>query len=562
MVQNHLKRIRSAYCRWPGITLRATARAGYVVALLVFSAPFGAHAGHAVEIWFNGVAPLYARPTDPSVGADFKDLFHPEAPWAAAAAKIRVFKISSDLASRGPDDLLSALIADLKRRRIALALEGLMLTANLAPGGCGRGIEGYTGPDHMVRIAERIKRLGGQLDYVAMDEPLWYGHHFAGPNACRASMAALAQEIALRIAAMRRVFPALRFGDIEPVGAPRPADWVDKVMQWTAAYETATGERMAFFHADVQWHGPWRDALADLAARLRSAGVKFGVIYNGNVSDPPEQWIRRAEERFVAVESQAGWIPDQAIFQIWGSPRRPRNLPDSQPGTFTNLVNRYTATPSFLTLARENSRLTGKLTASDGQPIENADVTLVARDRGPSRIMGAQHLAGRVPDKAARAIIGLRINTECNCSGPADLALGPMRFREEGGMDIRPLWPVEVPGGEYTIQAQPGQPIASNTQPFSVTPGSQFSLDVPMRATPASRAAGYVALVFQDKDGKEIRRQKLSLEPGATAFGGARTDSAGRFSVPLPVSGDPDAVDFNARFEGNRGYRPSTSQAP
>ena len=513
------------------------------------------------EIWFNGIAPIYARPADPSTGADFQDLFRLDAPWAEAASKVRVFKVSADLLSRGPDDLLAALIADLKRRRIALALEGLMLTANLTPGGCGRGIEGYTGPDHMVRIAERIKRLGGRLDYVAMDEPLWYGHHFAGPNACRLSMPALAAEIAQKIAAMRRVFPDLRVGDIEPVGSPRVAGWVDTLMRWAREYEVATGEKMAFLHADVQWHGPWKSDLKDLAQRLRGAGISFGIIYNGDVSDPPDQWIRRTEDRFVSVESWMGLIPDHAIFQIWGSRLRPPNLPDGQPGTFTNLVRRYAAAPSAISLLRENGRVTGRLAGSDGQPIQGVDVALTARDEGSARVMSVRQVKGRVPDLAARAVVGLRINTECNCTGPADLALGPIRYRQDGNQTESGLsWPNRRQSEVRAILARPGQAIADNTQPFPVTPGAQFALEVPMRVAPESEGSGYLAVIFQDLTGKEIRRQKLSFQPGRVRIGAAVTNADGRYSVQIPNPEDAGAADFVARFEGNLRHRPSSSQ--
>lgn len=42
--------------------------------------------------------------------------------------------------------------------------------------GCGKGVEGYASPAASEAVARRIKSLGGQLDCVAMDEPVWFGH--------------------------------------------------------------------------------------------------------------------------------------------------------------------------------------------------------------------------------------------------------------------------------------------------------------------------------------------------------------------------------------------------
>ncbi len=38
--------------------------------------------------------------------------------------------------------------------------------------GCGNGIEGYLDPHGLQLVMDRIRRLGGDLRYVAMDEPL------------------------------------------------------------------------------------------------------------------------------------------------------------------------------------------------------------------------------------------------------------------------------------------------------------------------------------------------------------------------------------------------------
>ncbi|MEA2729841.1 MAG: hypothetical protein QOF70_4316, partial [Acetobacteraceae bacterium] len=118
--------------------------------------------------------------------------------------------------------------SDLKRRNIALAIEMGLLSGKDSAGqqACGVGVEGFAAPDNAKVVANRIQKAGGVLAYVAMDEPLWYAHHFSGKNACGWTMEDVARDIVPRVAALREKFPAVQIGDIEPVGTAQPPDWV------------------------------------------------------------------------------------------------------------------------------------------------------------------------------------------------------------------------------------------------------------------------------------------------------------------------------------------------
>ena len=223
------------------------------------------------------------------------------APWSRAAEAVRVFKIYSQFANTASDAELRTTFADLRRRHIALALEAGLMTPSDK---CGHQVEGFGGPVTAGRIAERICRAGGDLRYIAMDEPLWFGHQYSGANACRMPIGELARNVAANAAIYQRVFPAVRFGDIEPFGLAEAPGWVDEVMQWAQAYRDAACAPLAFFDVDVAWTGPWRRQMPLLARRLRTAGIRFGIIYDGDPSDQTGlAWTRHAEERFVAVES-------------------------------------------------------------------------------------------------------------------------------------------------------------------------------------------------------------------------------------------------------------------
>jgi len=86
------------------------------------------------------------------------------------------------------DDEVKAVFADFNRRHIALAIEMGLLSGKGPDGKVqerGVGVEGFGAPDTAKVIADRIQRNGGELAYIAMDEPPWYGHHFKGKNSCQ-----------------------------------------------------------------------------------------------------------------------------------------------------------------------------------------------------------------------------------------------------------------------------------------------------------------------------------------------------------------------------------------
>jgi hypothetical protein len=302
-------------------------------------------AATAPAIWLAGVPPFARTKMFQETESDYLDLFRPDAPWSNAASHVQVFLTNGGLILRESDDVLKNVFADLKRRHMALAVEVGLLAGKDREGhqACGVGVEGFSAPDQTKVIADIIKKLGGSLDYIVMDEPLWYGHNFHGTNACKSSVGDIAREVAMRVATIRQIFPAVQIGDEEPVAILQPTDWMEEVAQWLKAYRQAVGEPLNIVNADVQWTGPWQRQLPLFKNIVKASGSKFGIIYDGGGSGNQESdrlWTQEAENRFRAVEADPSLVPDLAILQTWA--RWPhRMLPETQPGTMTNLVNRY-----------------------------------------------------------------------------------------------------------------------------------------------------------------------------------------------------------------------------
>ena len=297
---------------------------------------FAASNAASQEIWLSPVDPaVWHRQKGHTQPNDFMDMFDEHAPWQKAAGLAKVFMIDPDFIIYGKEDMVSRMIADLKRRKIDLAVEMGMLYGDLK---CGK-MEGYLDPTAPWTLVTRLKKLGGELRYVVIDEPLFFGHR-EQPGGCMFPMVEVARQVAKHVADMRKTFPGLQVGDSEPIGQLHPDDWVQEIMQWIEAYRAAVGEPLAFIHVDIAWQSPiWADHLKTLYSYTHSKGIKFGIIYNGAGKNGVD-WTRTAEQRFMDIESRLKIVPDLAIIQSW-EPQPDHVMPDGQPGTLTNLVVRY-----------------------------------------------------------------------------------------------------------------------------------------------------------------------------------------------------------------------------
>ena len=396
-----------------------------------------------------------------------------------------------------------------------------------------------------------------------MDEPLWFGHLARIKDGCKLSITDLAKDVAGYIAIFRRVFPHVKVGDIEPfANAGQPSDWLDQIRQWIVAFHAATGDTLAFFHADMGWDATWHQQLAGLVRLLHAQRVKFGIIYNGSPDDPNGVvWTQHAEERFLAAEADPALVPAQAILQTWM--QHPLHmLPDTQPGTMTWLVNRYAAAATHVSLRRIGDRLEGQLTGADGQPLSGRQLRVMAVDRNDALAPTMRTLSGTVPKGAAGAVFALRINRECACSGPVDVTIGPLRYRD-GDTGAEVVRKFAVPGtgraGGTHIVAPKGHIVFNTTPGWRVTQGDRFSIQIPLDASETSMHSGYVALIFLSMPGREVRRLSIPLTPSTLPLGQATTDRAGNFAFALPASWRLGAPGIRAEFPGSDSNRPASA---
>jgi hypothetical protein len=299
----------------------------------------------AHEVWMASVEPA-ARGAMQTLQArsDYMDLFRPDAPWATAASGLKVFKVSGAFGLHSTDENMQTLINDLKRRHIALAIEfGVLVGGDR----CGRTVEGYAAPTAVETLAKRIKKFGGQIDYIAMDEPVWFGHAakgaplkggsragIPGGHFCEDPIADLVDQIAPKIEILRQAFPNIQVGDIDPISARWPSEAED-LAQFADLYRKKTNVPLAFVHADVSWQTNWKPLLEGLAEQMHKRGIRLGVICDGDpAAQTNEEWVSTAVEHCKTIAADPKIKPDDFIVQTW-QPLPSKMLPETDPGALT-----------------------------------------------------------------------------------------------------------------------------------------------------------------------------------------------------------------------------------
>jgi hypothetical protein len=225
-------------------------------------------------------------------------------------------------------------------------------------------------------------------------------------------------------------------------------------------------------------------------------------------------------------------------------------------------------------------RAEGHLRDEDGRPVAGAeiDMSVQALD-GPG--LAVDHLlTGHVPTYATRALVGLRVNTECDCTGESELTLFGVDYREPSDTAGRvpdshfsrglERWGLSGTGRGELVPSDAGQGTALrlsaaldqqiwlNSTEFVVSPGARFEATFSARIAPKSAGSGYFTVIFLGTAGTETSRVRLALNRGAEIL--TRVSNAnGAFDVDL--GGLPGSrLLLEARFHGN-GALPSAVTA-
>lgn len=289
------------------------------------------------EVWFSGVDPVVLHDRDKNAADNgFMQLFRSGSPWTRAASHVQIFKVSTQFLHRASDEQLSAVVQYLRTHHIALAFEAEIMVTSVR---CGNGTPGFTTASVIQKAIDRVRSAGGQIDYVAFDEPMAFGRAHRRPGQCGFSIEELVRNIEPNIRTIKTMFPGVVFGDIEPVtDATLEPGYLDSLLEFARVFHEQTGEKLSFLQADIIWQNRWQPQLVEWRGRLHTAGMKFGIIIDGDPGDRSDsEWAEHAISRYRLVTSNPKTLPDEVIFQSWQ--KLPgRFLPDNVPGTLTNII--------------------------------------------------------------------------------------------------------------------------------------------------------------------------------------------------------------------------------
>ena len=243
-------------------------------------------------------------------------------------------------------------------------------------------LEGFAGPGFL-KTVQRVKDAGGDLNFIALDEPYYYAHFFDGDHACHWSTERIAKDVGESIRKAQQIFPDLLVGDIEPVTGPADAA-AYKV--WLETFRAVNGFDLAFLHLDMDWGNPnWPQEAMQIEAFGRELGIPIGMIYIGNGFDQDNAtWLASAGERVKRYELEAGGQPDHIIFQSWND-KPDHVLPESDPTAYTWFVKTYFEDPSLLGISDEmlaHNLALNKSVLYSGAVADNAGALAVDGDPG------------------------------------------------------------------------------------------------------------------------------------------------------------------------------------
>ncbi len=294
--------------------------------------------------WFTSIDPYGGYGSGRPGAVDYMDLFQAGSDWQNSLKQINVLKVYAQLLENGPDQQLRQIFSFLKDNHIALAVE---FGAFTSPGNCGINVEGTGGQSLAAQISARVQQLGGQIDFVAMDEPVYYEHYNTTStpspwNSCQMPFAALAQNLVQTASVFRQYFPAIIIGDIEPFSQmPSSTSWASDYGQFADAFKAANnGAPLGFAHDDAAVESTaWQQRIGGLQSLLAQRKIAYGLIRNGNGSSDAT-WVQSALDRINIYNSLNLPAPAHNIFQSW-DPYPTHDLSETSPTALTYVANSF-----------------------------------------------------------------------------------------------------------------------------------------------------------------------------------------------------------------------------
>jgi len=288
----------------------------------------------AEQIWFAPADNL-ARGTK-LFNQDFPKLFDDPPAWNT---NVDVFQIAPYYAARASDEDLLRIAGFLARQHITLAVGVQPMQIE---GECASG-EGRTGRGSNLGIFRRLRKLGLDIQYIGLDEPLTFGHYsIHGTGACLFPIPDVARRVAATINEIRESYPRAHVVDYEAPTAAPVATWPAELAEWLEAYRRATGASFDAIVFDADWRKHWLDWVRPGVEVAHRNGVRAGMfltIAGPGTSDAGAVGSLKANIQAVEAARQP---LDLVIVACW-TPYPSRSTPASDSETLTSVLDWYLA---------------------------------------------------------------------------------------------------------------------------------------------------------------------------------------------------------------------------
>jgi hypothetical protein len=291
----------------------------------------------ADRIWFS-----------PGPGTlDYLQLFENPGQWSRARSVVSVFKFYAQHTQTpassivGPNTYDALVRAGAFRTLTSWKIKTALEAGSVKEFWCTADSSGMEASIRStLEAVKAIEDAGGQLTYLAMDEPWVSGR---APVCGGPALEPTADRVATYMTSVTRMRPSLKIGLIEayPFSSAQAIETMVQLMR-------ARGVPPAFLHMDVDWHRLQPDEFSRDIKRLQafagSLTIPFGIIivgYNGDADSLYAYDVGGLTGLLADTFQTWDAMPQQIIFQSWvvtstGQFITPTNLPEDRLYTHTN----------------------------------------------------------------------------------------------------------------------------------------------------------------------------------------------------------------------------------
>jgi hypothetical protein len=314
--------------------MKVFSRFGVVSCVLLLITSFAAR---SEEVWFAPPDNMDRGPR--TYNHDFPDLFDAAPRWSVRAD---AFKLSPKFVAQASEGSIRHVTDFLTSHHIAIVADtgGVQMDSPTpVPGECGYGVEGYARPGRNQIVFNRWKRLGREVQYINFDEPLSFGHHYHGKNACNFSIQEVAKRTAVSIAEIRKSYPNAKIVDSEALATTEPGpQWVSDLQQWLTAYHQAVGEYPYAVIFDINWSRPWLPTVRAATDLLHRKGVRAGYFLDGA---GPTDAAAVADLKKNMSDMDAAKVPLDIVMVANWTPHPANDLPESDTNSLSGALHDY-----------------------------------------------------------------------------------------------------------------------------------------------------------------------------------------------------------------------------